>query len=503
MKKILILIVLLILTGKLFPQNIDFITLLENSERNPLMVVDARKLAGMQNLPVMIYVKDAVFAEARGIENGRVVYTIIRNFLHPFDNGSAGFIENISSEYDLTKAKLVYNNGNIVDNTGEEAQIKISPRTSITSMLLVMDSYNNKVIGLDPQTGDIIDTSFIPRQDTMLATPKVAMQTPWGRIFISDQIKDVVYEFDTAGTYIGIFAPQGGQNNSILDNIRGIGFRPNKNLLVTVGSGTNINTLQQFSPSGSHIGTFISNPSFTSPFDVIYVDNKYYVTSSTTSASAVKIGIFDSAGAYIGPFTSRDSTRFCQQIIKLNDGNFAVAAFSIPGVGIQIFSPTGTFIKVLTGVSNNRGVYQLGNGNFVTTNATGLYEIDDTTGALVRTIISGSSVFSGQFITKYVPGPVTGISGNSTEIDDFELMQNYPNPFNPVTKINFSIPKNGIVKLTVFDVLGREIKTIVNTELIAGSYIYDFDAGNLSSGVYFYKLQAGSFTAIRKMVLLR
>jgi hypothetical protein len=337
----------------------------------------------------------------------------------------------------------------------------------------------------------------------MLSTPKVAMQTPWGRIFISDQIKDVVYEFDTAGTYIGIFAPQGGPNTGILDNIRGIGFRPNNNLLVTVGGGTNINTLQQFSTSGSHLGTFISNVNFTSPFDVVRVDNKYYVTSSTTSATAVKIGIFDSTGVYIGPFTSRDSTRFCQQIVRLNDGNFAVAAFSIPGVGIQIFSPTGTFIRVLTGVSNNRGVYQLGNGNFVTTNATGLYEIDDTTGALVRTIISGASVFSGQFITKYVRGPVTNIHQNTVVADDFELRQNYPNPFNPVTKISFNIPKQGAVILKVFDMLGREIKTLVNTNLNPGSYSFDFDGSSLSSGVYFYKLQAGNFSAVKKMVLVR
>lgn len=503
MKKLLLLIGLFLLINTSFSQNIDFKTLMENSERNPNMYIEARKLAGLYNLPVLIYVKDKAFIEARCIENGKIVYTVIRDFYHPFNNGSTGFIENISLEYDLTKAKLVYNNGNIVDNTGEEIQMNITPRTSITSMLLVMDSYNNKVIGLDPQTGDIIDTSFIPRQDTMLATPKVAMQTPWGRIFISDQLKDVVYEFDTAGVYKGIFAPQGGQNTSILDNIRGIGFRPNYNLLVTVGSGTNTNTLQQFSPSGSHIGTFISNPNFTSPFDVIFADNKYYVTSSTTSASAVRIGIFDSSGAYIGPFTTRDSTRFCQQIIKLNDGNFAVAAFSIPGVGIQIFSPNGTFIKVLTGVSNNRGVYQLGNGNFVTTNATGLYEIDDTTGALVRTIISGASVFSGQYITKYVPGPVTNIFQNTVAADDFELKQNYPNPFNPVTKITFNIQKQGLVILSVFDILGREIKNLVNTNLQPGSYSVDFDGGSLSSGVYFYKLRAGNFSAVKKMVLMR
>jgi hypothetical protein len=85
----------------------------------------------------------------------------------------------------------------------------------------------------------------------------------------------------------------------------------------------------------------------------------------------------------------------------------------------------------------------------------------------------------------------------------YSLEQNYPNPFNPNTKIQFSINESQPVTLKVFDVLGNEVATLVNQELTAGTYQYDFDASNLSSGVYYYKLQAGNFTETRKMILVR
>jgi hypothetical protein len=81
------------------------------------------------------------------------------------------------------------------------------------------------------------------------------------------------------------------------------------------------------------------------------------------------------------------------------------------------------------------------------------------------------------------------------------LQQNYPNPFNPSTTISFSIPTSEFVTLKVYDVLGREIATLVNENLSAGSYSYNFDASNLTSGVYFYKLQAGKYSETKKMLL--
>ncbi len=86
---------------------------------------------------------------------------------------------------------------------------------------------------------------------------------------------------------------------------------------------------------------------------------------------------------------------------------------------------------------------------------------------------------------------------------EFALEQNYPNPFNPTTNIKFSIPENGFVTLKVFNMLGQEVATIVNQELVQGAYSYDFDASRLSSGTYFYSISSGSFTQTKKMLLLK
>ena len=92
--------------------------------------------------------------------------------------------------------------------------------------------------------------------------------------------------------------------------------------------------------------------------------------------------------------------------------------------------------------------------------------------------------------------------------NEYQLYQNYPNPFNPTTKISFSIPVVEVANfatstLKVFDILGREVATLVNENLMPGNYIVDFDASNLSSGVYFYKLTSGSFTQTKKMLFIK
>jgi hypothetical protein len=86
---------------------------------------------------------------------------------------------------------------------------------------------------------------------------------------------------------------------------------------------------------------------------------------------------------------------------------------------------------------------------------------------------------------------------------DYILSQNYPNPFNPSTTINFSIPEKSFVSLKVFNSLGQEIETLVSEDLSTGSYKYDWDAFGLTTGIYFYKLQSGSFVETKKMILLK
>ena len=96
---------------------------------------------------------------------------------------------------------------------------------------------------------------------------------------------------------------------------------------------------------------------------------------------------------------------------------------------------------------------------------------------------------------------VNQISGEISE--RFSLHQNYPNPFNPYTKIKFDITKLSDVKLVVYDLLGREMATLVNERLKAGTYEVDFEGRELPSGVYFYKLEADGFVDVKKMVLIR
>lgn len=98
---------------------------------------------------------------------------------------------------------------------------------------------------------------------------------------------------------------------------------------------------------------------------------------------------------------------------------------------------------------------------------------------------------------------LTAISTKAEQSDDFRLEQNYPNPFNPVTNLEFGISKSGFVSLKVYDVLGKEIKTLVNEMKSAGNYKIEFDGSGLNSGVYIYRLEAGNYLSERKMLLLK
>ncbi|MCB0730874.1 MAG: T9SS type A sorting domain-containing protein, partial [Ignavibacteriae bacterium] len=115
---------------------------------------------------------------------------------------------------------------------------------------------------------------------------------------------------------------------------------------------------------------------------------------------------------------------------------------------------------------------------------------------------------------------------NSTVFNNFELYQNYPNPFNPVTTIKYSVPAKSVmlnsfqhlnnseipkqvrddnlnVSLKIYDILGREIKTLLNKLQKPGNYEIQWNASNFPSGIYFYKLTAGNFIDIKKMILLK
>ncbi len=100
-------------------------------------------------------------------------------------------------------------------------------------------------------------------------------------------------------------------------------------------------------------------------------------------------------------------------------------------------------------------------------------------------------------------GHPVGVEKTNSLPVNYNLAQNFPNPFNPTTVINFSIPEAGIVTITVFDALGREVTTLVNKNMSAGSYKADWDATNYSAGIYFYSIKVNNYAATKKMVLLK
>jgi beta propeller repeat protein len=116
----------------------------------------------------------------------------------------------------------------------------------------------------------------------------------------------------------------------------------------------------------------------------------------------------------------------------------------------------------------------------------------------------GGSLFGSPLAIMFGKDPyLLPVESSSFKPIDYLLEQNYPNPFNPNTTISWQIPKDGLVTLKIYDVLGREINTLVNEELNAGKHTVVFDASGFSSGVYFYQIKAGDYIATKKMILIK
>lgn len=285
-------------------------------------------------------------------------------------------------------------------------------------LLLIPESTNDRVMAFDPDTGDLVDPDFIASDPTNLSTPIQALLSADGlSILVSDQLEDVVQQYDLDGNYIGVFAPAGGVDTSILDNVRGIAIDPaNGNLLVSVGSGANADAIAEFDTSGNFVGNRVANGAggLDSPFDVLVQASAIQVAGITSDA----VHTYQLDGTFISNLADIDN--FPEQLAPSATGGFLIGNFGGAQEGVVELDGAGGLIGVYDPASlgGYRGAYELPNGNILTTNGGGVHEIDRA-GTLVETKISGVSA---RFITLTTTGgpvvpppaepvPTMGVSG--------------------------------------------------------------------------------------------
>jgi hypothetical protein len=122
--------------------------------------------------------------------------------------------------------------------------------------------------------------------------------------------------------------------------------------------------------------------------------------------------------------------------------------------------------------------------------------------AVTKQVAPTLTIYSSYASASFV-GPTTDVSEPGALPNDFSLAQNYPNPFNPTTTIDYDLPQAADVKLQVFDIIGREVDLLVGGRQEAGHHSVIWDGADRSSGMYFYKIQAGDFSETKKMLLLK
>lgn len=330
-----------------------------------------------------------------------------------------------------------------------------------------------------------------------------------------------VYACGNAGTFI--YSTDGGTSWTVTaqgtQNLKNMNFIPNTIIGNMVG---NLGVIYRTSIQGfGCVGTGTTPVSY--PFFTYWMDSRtdMLFLSSELSSYGIIPGPITALGFF---FTTADTLTMNGFNIKIQHSALnALTGFTstgwttaysgtykVPGTGMRyiylqppyfIWNGTSNLLVEIcfnnSVYTNNSNVYSSAAPNMTFHNHTDLPSGDGcigiTTGSLqaTRPNICFSQIISG--------------AGNNTKLvpDKYYLSQNYPNPFNPVTKIKYGLPKNSIVTLKIYDILGREIRTLVNSEMIAGEYIVDFNGSDLPSGTYFYRLETNNFTDTKKLILLK
>ncbi len=218
------------------------------------------------------------------------------------------------------------------------------------------------------------------------------------------------------------------------------------------------------------------------------------ITRSSTPMNGFTVKMQNTSATTISGFTSSGWTT-CYN-----------GTYTVPSTGWQDIPLTQSFLW--DGTSSLLIEICFDNSSAGTTSPVNSSTISNVNRVGYSSSISGCTI-STSYTRTYRPniritsGTATGIIGQNEIPVSYSLSQNYPNPFNPVTAINYAVPKQSLVTLRVYDILGREVAALVNEVKAPGYHTVDFNASNLGSGVYFYKLESGNFTDIKKMIVIK
>ncbi len=274
-----------------------------------------------------------------------------------------------------------------------EARAEALALAQTGGILLVPDILTRNVMAFNAITGDLVDAAFIEMDEDATGTPVHAIISPNNRVLVSDQTRNVVHQYNLDGNYLGIFAPAGGANPEIMENIRGMALRPNGNLLVTVyewdnANGFNANSVVEFDTDGVFVGTFVTAGAggLNAPFDVYLRDNVDWLVSSSLTDQILRYGL--DTGDFIAELAPVND--FPQQIAQAANGNVLVANYAGAQEGIVELTPEGALVGVYNPaeLGQYRGVYELPNNNLLVSTSAGVYEINRA-GELVSTKYTG------------------------------------------------------------------------------------------------------------------
>ena len=301
--------------------------------------------------------------------------------------------------------------------------------------------------------------------------------------------------------YYKVFAQDAGSNHR-KDSTAQYSFSIINQATITIGTGT--------TPVGWPYYTFYMD----SRTQMLYLGSEINIPSGGYIAN-ISFDVTTAASQVMNGFKVKMKNTTASTISTYDNTNMTTAydgTYTVPGTGWQTVNLQTPFYYVggqnlIVEICFNNSSYTSNtsvNASVVT--GRNLHQHSDLSsgdGCTAITTVGSTYTQLPNIKITINPGPNNASQIGNVIPETYSLTQNYPNPFNPTTKINFAIPKQGFVTMKVYDVLGRVVRNLVNEVKDAGLYSVDFNASELSSGVYFYKMEVNGFSDVKRMVLVK